>query len=342
MHGKNGQLIIGNLKLRNNLVMAPMAGITDLPFRILAKKGGAGLVCTEMISARALVYGDQKTMKLLTISPEEHPVSVQIFGSEPDIMEKAALIVENEGADILDINFGCPVKKIIKSGAGSKLLENEKLMSDIMTKVVNCVRIPVTIKIRIGQNLNENVAPQVAKLSENCGVSMVSVHGRYASQGHSGKPVLEAVEKTVASVKIPVAGNGGINDEFSAKKFIEKTKCKALMIGRAAIGDFRIFQRIEHFLNTGETLTQPTWEERINLLKNHAKMSIDYYGEKKGLLILRKVAAYYLRGMPNASRIRNKFNRILKRSELDSLLEEIWQSPYFEEAEHIALAQRES
>ena len=324
------KLSIGKIKLSNNLVMAPMAGITDMPFRILAKEGGAGLVCTEMISARALIYDDVKTLKLMQLSEKERPASVQLFGSEPEIMAKAAKIVEKHGADILDINFGCPVRKIHKSGSGSKMLENEKGMAAIMEQTVQSVKIPVTVKIRIGQKPGENVAPAAAILAEKCGISAVSVHGRYASQGHAGEPILESIAETVSTVKIPIVGNGGITDEFSAKDFLDKTHCAGLMIGRAAIGDFGLFKRIEHFLKIGEKLVEPTWEEKIEMLKKHAGMSVEYYGEKKGLMILRKLAVYYMKGMPNSSKIRNKFNKILTVAELDQLLEEIWKSPYME------------
>jgi tRNA-dihydrouridine synthase B len=223
-------LKIGNVKLKNNLVLAPMAGITDQVFRILAKEGGAGLVCTEMLSSNALAHNDKKTNRMMVLSKEEHPVSVQIFGSSPEIMADSAKMVEESGADIVDINFGCPVNKIIKSGAGAKLLENEDLMKSIIDTVVKSVKIPVTIKMRIGNVKDENVAPRVIKIAQEHGVSAVAVHGRAAEFKHAGSPDLEAVKEAVKASKIPVIGNGGIVDEVTAGEFLEKTGCDGIII----------------------------------------------------------------------------------------------------------------
>ncbi|MHB9154404.1 MAG: tRNA dihydrouridine synthase DusB [Endomicrobiales bacterium] len=322
-------LVIGDITLKNNLIMAPMAGITDLPFRTLAKEGGAGLVCTEMVSARALAYGDRKTLQLFTLSEQERPVSVQIFGSEPGSMAEAAKIVAGGGADIVDINMGCPVPKIVKSGAGARLIEGEALPARIMEAVVKSVRVPVTVKIRIGKNTGDNIAPRIIRLAGEAGVKMAVVHGRPASAGHSGKPDLKAVAEAVQGARIPVVGNGGITDELTAREFIAVTGCAGLMIGRSAIGDPGLFTRIEHFLSSGEVLPAPTWEDRIGYLKRHAALSAAYYGENTGIIILRKVAPFYLKGLPNASRIRNSFNAITKLDELEGLLSSIWESPYF-------------
>jgi tRNA-dihydrouridine synthase B len=325
-------LKIGSLTLANNLIMAPMAGITDLPFRTLAKEGGAGLVCTEMASATALVHGDEKTMHLMTIGDNERPVSVQLFGAKPEIMAGAAKIAQDAGADIIDINFGCPVRKIVKSGAGVKLVENQSLMVSIMESVVRSVQVPVTIKIRTGLTPDENVAPAIVKLARESGVAMVVVHGRAASDGHSGKANLAMLREAASGAQVPVIGNGGIHDELSADHFLTESRVDGLMIGRGAIGDPVIFKRIETYLNTGQILPSPSWEERIAVLKRHAALSADYYGEKRGITILRKVAAYYLKGLPNASKTRDRFNRITTLKELDELLATIWESPYFDEA----------
>lgn len=326
---------IGSLKLSNNLVMAPMAGITDMPFRSLAKSGGAGLVCTEMVSSRALVYGDKKTRKIIQLSPDEHPVSVQIFGSKPSEMAEASKICEALGADIVDINFGCPVRKIINSGAGVKAVENQDAAARIMESVAKSVKVPVTIKIRIGSLPEENIAPAMVKLAHECGIKMVAVHARPASSGHAGKPNLEALRQAVEGAKLPVTGNGGITDVVSAKEFLSQTGCDGLMVGRAAIGDPEIFKRISHFLATGEKLPEATMESRVADLKRHAVLSCEHYGAKTGIIVLRKVASYYLKGLPNASRIREKFNKLSKLSELDALLEGIWESPYFSETVEI-------
>jgi len=323
---------IGKVNLENNLIMAPMAGITDLPFRALAKEGGAGLVCTEMVSARALVYGDRKTRKLIELSTEEHPVSVQIFGSRPAEMGEAAKIAEDLGADIVDINFGCPVRKIINSGAGSRAVENEKLAAQIMEAVVRGVKLPVTIKIRTGNTPEQNIAPALVKLAQENGIKMVTVHARPAAWGHTGQPNLSAVREAVACADIPVVGNGGITDELTAKEFLDQTGCAGLMIGRAAIGDPELFGRLRHYLSHGDKLREETMEDRLKYLKRHAILSCAHYGERTGIIVLRKVSSYYLKGLPNASRIRDRFNKLTRLSELDALLEGVWESPYFEAA----------
>jgi tRNA-dihydrouridine synthase B len=323
---------IGGIKLSNNLIMAPMAGVTDVPFRTLVKEGGAGLVCTEMVSSAALVYGDKKTKKLMEISGGERPVSVQIFGSKSAQMAEAARICEDNGADIVDINFGCPVRKIVKSGAGSKAVENEKTAADIMEAVSKAVKVPATIKIRTGSTPEQNIAPAMAILAEKCGIKMIAVHGRPVAWGHTGKPNLAAIKEAVAASKIPVVGNGGIVDEASARTFLEETGCAGLMIGRAAIGDPMIFNRISHFLVQGDKLPGPTMEDRLAFLKRHAVLSCAHYGERTGIIILRKVSAYYLKGLPNASRIREKFNKLVKLSDLDELLAGVWESPFFAKA----------
>ncbi len=322
-------LKIGPVTLGNNLVMAPMAGITDLPFRLLAREAGAGMAVTEMISARALAYNDRKTKALMRLSPEEHPVAIQIFGAEPAVMGEAAKIAAGEGADIIDINMGCPVRKVVKTGAGSRLLENEPAMAAIMEQTVKKAGVPVTVKVRIGVNPEENIAPRLAELAAANGIALITVHGRAAAQGHTGKADLEAVAKTVKASSIPVIGNGGITDEVSAKQFIDATGCAGLMLGRGAIGDLGLFRRITHFLETGNRLQGPTWEERIESLERHAAASVDYYGEKKGLIILRKIAPYYLKNLPNASRVRDGFNKVTRLADLHAVLRGVWESSYF-------------
>jgi tRNA-dihydrouridine synthase B len=332
----NRSLKIGSLALKTNLMMAPMAGITDLPFRALAKEGGAGLTFTEMISARALVRGDKKTEKMMRPGEAEHPVGIQLFGSDPNYMAEAARIAEAGGADLIDINMGCPVRKVMKAGAGVKLLENEAGLGRMMGTVAQAVKIPVSIKTRIGRTPGENIAPSVARIAEQSGIKMVIIHGRPASQGHSGDADREAVRQVVQSVTIPVVGNGGVKDERSAKLWVDETGCAGLMIGRAAIGDPYIFDRITHFLATGDLLSSPTWEERLAFLKRHAELAVAYYSnEKKGIIILRKLAAFYMKGLPNASRIRNAFNAITTLKELDELLATVWESPYFGEGKEI-------
>jgi tRNA-dihydrouridine synthase B len=322
---------IGRVTLDSNIVLAPMAGITDSPFRILAREGGAGLVCGEMVSAKALVYGDKKTLRLLRFTPAERPVSIQIFGPDPVTMSEAAAIVEQAGVDIIDINFGCPVPKVAKSGSGAVLLSDENKVSEIMGAVVKRVKTPVTAKIRIGRSAGENVAPALARTAEQNGISAVIIHGRSASAGHKGSPDLEAIREAKQSCSIPVIGNGGIIDEDSAAEFFKRTGCDAVMIGRGAVGDFGVFSRIRAFLDTGERQGRPTWEKRVEDLKRHARLSVEFYGEKLGVVRLRKLVPYYLKGLPNASSIRDRFCKTTTLPEVDALLESIWESPYFKE-----------
>src|SRR3989339_152559 len=323
-------LFIGGVYIKRNMVMAPMAGITDLPFRSLAKEGGAGLVFTEMISANALVHKDERTSKMLRISKSEYPAGVQLFGAKPEVIAEAARISEGAGADIIDITLGCPVRKIVRSGAGVKLIENEAHLIRVMEKTVSAVKGPVTIKVRIGSNGGENTASRLAKKTREAGGRAITGHGRTAEAVHSGSPDLDAIRAVVETSKIPVIGNGGIVDELSAVNFVEKTGCAGIMIGRAAIGNFDIFKRIEYYINSGNILPHPSWEDRLRYLKKHALIASAYYGEKKGVILLRKIAAYYLKGLPNASAIRNKFNKAQNLAELTELLNKVWHAPYFE------------
>lgn len=324
------KLKIGDISIKNNLVMAPMAGITDMPFRLLAKNGGAGLVCSEMISACALAHNDKKTLKLLELCDQERPVSVQIFGSKPEEIKEASKIVENQGADILDINFGCPAPKIKRSGSGSQLLANIAQLSRLIESALSAVKIPVTAKIRIGINEGENFAPAIVEAAGKLGIAAITIHARSSVSLHKGDPNLAAIKEAVLSSKVPIIANGGIIDEVSAKKFVDETGCDGLMIGRAAIGDYKIFERIAHFLETGNILQQEPWEEKLKTFKKHAEMSVSHYGPKIGIVILRKTAPYYFKGLPNASRMRELFNKITLLDELDEVLKNLWISPYFE------------
>jgi tRNA-dihydrouridine synthase B len=304
------KLKIGNIELANNIILAPMAGITDLPLRLLAKEGGAGLVYTEMVSARALTYGDDKTKKLLRICEKERPVAVQIFGGDALSMGEAAKIASSMGADIIDINLGCPVRKIAKAGAGAKLLANEKLTASILEAVVKNSDVPVTVKIRIGLVSGQNVAPEIIEIAQNSGVKMAAVHARPASNGHSGEPDIEAFAKACEGAKIPVVANGGIFDADTAKKFACVPNCAGLMIGRGALGNYSLFSRIDSFLLTGIFPPEPSASEKAAWLKKHASLSMEYYGEKKGLIVMRKVFHYYVKDMPDAAKLRAAFNSL--------------------------------
>ncbi|OEG69452.1 hypothetical protein ATZ36_09500 [Candidatus Endomicrobiellum trichonymphae] len=315
------KLNIGNIELDNNIVLAPMAGITDLPLRRLAKIGGAGLVYTGMLSARALVRSDEKTEKLLKTANDERPVAAQIFGSDAYIMAEAAKIVRDSGVDIIDVNLGCPVRKIAKSGAGAKLLADEKLVSEILESVVKSVDIPVTVKIRTGLLPEHNAATEIIRVAYNCGIKMVAVHARPVSQGHSGSPDLKLFAAACAGAKIPVIANGGIVDEKTAADFLQVSNCAGIMIGRGALGNYSIFNRLEEFFSSGKKLPLPSKKEKAEWLKKHVRYSMEYYGEKKGFVVMRKVFHYYVKDLPNATKIRDMFNKkIITLSDFNELI----------------------
>lgn len=314
------QLSIGNIKLKNSLMLAPMAGITDLPLRELAVEGGAGLVYTEMVSATALSYGDKKSLKLLTTSEKEPVVTAQIFGTQPGIMAECAKKIQDLGYKIIDINLGCPAKKIAKSGAGAKLLSNPKNVENVLSSVVKAVSIPVTAKIRIGLFEGQNVAPEIIEIAQNCGIKMVAVHARAAEHGHSGEPDLEAFAKAAENAQIPIVANGGITDIKTAEQFLKIPKCSGVMIGRGAIGDYDLFKRIEYFFDKGEMLPQPSIRTRLMWFKKHVLASAKYYGQEHGLIVLRKISPYYIKELPNACSIRNNFNKITSVSDFDKIL----------------------
>jgi tRNA-dihydrouridine synthase B len=311
---------IGNVILKNNIVLAPMAGITDLPVRLLAKEGGAGLVYTEMVSAKGLIYGDDKTKKLLEGKEAQRPAAAQIFGGDAYSMSEAAKIVESMGADIVDINLGCPVRKIAKAGAGAKLLADEKSVSKILEAVVKSVKIPVTIKLRIGLLPGQNIAPEIISIAQDCGIKMAAVHARPASQGHGGAPDIAAFGEACKNAKIPVFANGGVADEKTAKLFTDIPNCAGLMIGRGAIGNYSIFNRLQSFFKTGEVLPAPSVKERLNWLETHALLSAGHYGQTRGLVIMRKVFHYYVKDLKNAAKLRAAFNKLTNYKDFEELI----------------------
>ncbi|MDR2666095.1 MAG: tRNA dihydrouridine synthase DusB [Endomicrobium sp.] len=318
------KLNIGNVELDNNIILAPMAGITDSPLRRLAKSGGASLVYTEMVSAKSILYNSKKTKSLLRISNDERPISVQIFGSDAYIMAEAAKTIRDMDIDIIDINLGCPANKIVKTGAGSKLLSNEKLVSKILEYVVKSVDIPVTAKIRIGILPEENVASGIVKIAQSCGVKMLTIHARSVSQRHSGIPNLKLFADACRDAKIPIIANGGIIDEKTAISFMRIPNCKGIMIGRGAIGNYSIFKGLVDFFNNGNKLSSSSKTERMIWLKKHIGYSIEHYGEKKGLIVIRKIVNYYIRNLPNAAKIREIFNKIGTLSDFNRLIKFIF------------------
>ena len=297
---------------KNFLMLAPMAGITDSPFRILSKKGGAQVVFTEMLSSMALAHDSRRTTAMLRFSDEERPIIAQIFGSNTIAIEKSVGIIAQLGFDGVNLNFGCPARKIMKSSSGSAALKDLNIYKEVIRaacKAAEPLKIPVSVKTRPGITPRKNLAAEVSKIAEGEGASMIILHARFASQKHSGYISYEALSSASRCVKIPVVANGGISDEETAHRILTETGCRGIMIGRAAIGDFGIFGRILHYIKTGEKLPAPSREEKINMYKQHARLSCGFYGEKRGIIILRKLAAFYLKGMPGAKSARELINK---------------------------------
>lgn len=303
------KLKIGNIELKNNLILAPMAGVTDLPFRIIVEKFNPGLVCTEMVSSKALFYDDEKTKQLLKCDGEKRPISMQIFGSDPETMGFATKYV-SKLADIVDINMGCPAPKVVKNGDGSKLLLNLNKVEEIVKAVVANSKVPVTLKYRKGWDNNNIVACEVAKIAEKNGISAITIHGRTRDEFYSGKVDLDIIKKVKESVNIPVIGNGDIIDEESAKNMFEYTGVDGIMIGRGTMGNPWIFEQIQHYLKTGEKLLSPTNKEKYEILREHIELDIFYKGETVALNEMRKHIAWYTKNMPNSSIFRNEINHI--------------------------------
>ena len=301
---------MGSLTLSHNIIVSPMAGVTDAPFRRLCARGGAALMCGEMLSAQAIRCKSKKTLSLLKFFPDERPVGSQIMGAEPDVMAEAARVLEDHGAQVVDVNAGCPVPKIVKTKSGSALLKDEKRFASILSAIVQGVKIPVTVKIRIGLRENEYLAPALAKLAQACGVSAVIVHARPVTRKHAGRPDWEGLRQVVEAVSIPVIGNGGVNVPQDAVDFLKISGCAGVSIGRAAIGDPGIFHRIRHFLLTGESLSGPENREKLDTLWQHVQWAAEFFGERAGLLRLRKIVPYYIAGFPNATAFRSRANRI--------------------------------
>ena len=316
---------IGNVELKNNLILAPMAGVTDLPFRLIVEKFNPGLVCTEMVSSKALFYGDEKTKQLLKTDGEKRPISMQIFGSDAESMAYAAKYV-SEIADIVDINMGCPAPKVVKNGDGSKLLLDLNKVEEIIKAVVSNSKVPVTLKFRKGWDEQNIVACEVAKIAEKNGISAITIHGRTRDQFYSGKADWDIIKKVKQSVSIPVIGNGDIVDEETAEEMLEYTGVDGIMIGRGAMGNPWIFEQIQHYLETGEKLSKPTNKEKYEILKEHIELDIREKGEGIALNEMRKHIAWYTKNMKDASTFRNDINHINNKDELMKKLEQYFKS----------------
>lgn len=316
------KLTIGNVTLDNNVILAPMAGVTDLPFRLLCKEQGCGLVCTEMVSAKAILYKNRNTNALLEVKDQERPVSVQLFGSDPDILGRIAHQIEDGPFDIIDLNMGCPVPKVVNNQEGSALMKNPKLVEQILGSMVKAVKKPVTVKFRKGFDEDHVNAVEIAKIAESCGVAAVAVHGRTREQFYSGKADWDIIRKVKEAVKIPVIGNGDIFTPEDAKAMMDQTGCDGLMVARGAKGNPWIFSRINHYLDTGELLPPPGLEEIKRMIIRHGELQMKIKGEVIGMREMRKHMAWYTSGLPHSAAVRNEINQVETLEGLKRLMDE--------------------
>lgn len=316
------RLTIGDVTLDNNLILAPMAGVTDLPFRLLAKEQGAGLLCMEMVSAKALQYNNKNTYRLLEVDPKERPVSLQLFGSDPDCISEMAKRIEDKPFDILDINMGCPVPKVVNNGDGSALMKNPQLAGEIMRKTVRAVQKPVTVKIRKGFDDAHVNAMEMAKIAEDAGVAAIAVHGRTREQYYAGKADWEIIARVKDAVSIPVIGNGDLLCAEDVIAMKEQTGCDGFMIGRGAQGNPWIFHQILRYFETGEIIGKPPVDELVETMLRHARMQIDFKGDEHyGIREFRKHAAWYTSGYHNSASLRRRMNEIETYAQLEQLLD---------------------
>lgn len=311
---------IGDVQIDNPFVLAPMAGVTDLPFRKLCKEQGAGLICMEMVSAKAISFHNKNTEALMEIDKCENPVSMQLFGSEPELMARVAAEIEERPFDILDINMGCPVPKVVNNGEGSALLKNPELIVKIVKSVSSAIKKPLTVKVRIGFENEPVDIVEIAKRVEDAGAAAIAVHGRTRQQYYSGTADWDTIRRVKEAVTIPVIGNGDVDSPEKAEALIKETGCDGVMIGRAVRGNPWLFRELNHYFETGEKLPRPSAEEVREMILRHARMQIDLKGEFTGIREMRKHVAWYTAGMRHSAALRRETNLVSSYEELEKLL----------------------
>ncbi len=314
---------IGSVEIENPFVLAPMAGVTDLPFRGLCKEQGAGLICTEMVSAKAISFHNKNTKALMEINPKEHPVSLQLFGNEPELMAEVARSIEEQPFDILDINMGCPVPKVVNNGEGSALLKDPALIGKIVREISHAIKKPVTAKIRIGFEGYDVDPVEIAKIIEDAGGAAVAVHGRTRQQYYAGEANWEVIGRIKDAVSIPVIGNGDVDSPLKAEKMMKDTGCDSIMIGRAVRGNPWIFREMNHYFETGELLEKPDPKEIREMILRHARWQIELKGEFTGIREMRKHVAWYTSGMRHSAGLRRESNTIENYESLERLLSKL-------------------
>ena len=320
IRGRDMSWKIGNVRIENPFVLAPMAGVTDMPFRTLCKEQGAGLICMEMISAKAISFHNKNTIALMKIDPCEHPVSMQLFGSEPELMAEVAKSIEDKDFDILDINMGCPVPKVVNNGEGSALLKNPELIVQIIKSVSSAIQKPVTVKVRIGfENAPVDIV-EIARRAEDAGAAAIAVHGRTRQQYYSGTADWDIIRQVKEAVSIPVIGNGDVDSPLKAEALLKQTGCDGVMIGRAVRGNPWIFREMTHYFQTGELLPRPSSEEIREMILRHARAQIALKGEFTGIREMRKHVAWYTAGMRHSAGLRRASNTIESYEALQELL----------------------
>ena len=312
---------VGNVTIKGNLILAPMAGVTDLPFRLLCKEMGADLIYTEMVSAKGIYYDNKNTEGLLQVLEEERPVSLQLFGSDPELMAEMAKKIEHRNFDILDINMGCPVPKVVNNGEGSALLQNPKQIGKIVRAVSRAIEKPLTIKIRKGFYGDDCNAVEIAKVIEDNGAAAVAIHGRTREQYYTGKADWDVIARVKEAVSIPVFGNGDVTSPETAKRLLDHTGCDGIMIARGVRGNPWLFSQIKTYLETGETLPKPSVKEVVDMIRRHGRLQVHYKGEYLGIREMRKHVAWYTAGYPESARLRSMVNEVDSLLALDELLD---------------------